>query len=170
MTGQRTGVVRYPGGPIDRLLERGDTVIWDLSMRVAGYWSACAITLVVEAKLSAEQRRYVRAARRAFEATAEALRPSTLTGEAVAAARRVFLREGFDYTPYCGHQIGAAVNERPQLVIYDRTPVQAGVVFAVEPGTYVSEELGVGARAEHVVVVRESDNEMLSAFRWGMEA
>jgi hypothetical protein len=37
VTGRRTGVARYPGDPIDRLLERCDTVIWDLSVRVAGY-------------------------------------------------------------------------------------------------------------------------------------
>jgi hypothetical protein len=54
VTGRRTGVVRYPGGPIDRLLERGDTVIWDLSVRVTGCWSACTTTLVVEAAPSAE--------------------------------------------------------------------------------------------------------------------
>jgi Xaa-Pro aminopeptidase len=140
-------------------------VIWDLSVRVAGHWSACTNTLVVGAEPSAEQHRYVRAARRESEATVEALRPGTLTGEAVAAARRVCLSEGFDCTPSCGHQIDAAVNERPQLVIYDRTPVQAGVVFAVEPGTYGGEELGVGAWAVRVVVVRESGNEILSAFR-----
>ena len=125
---------------------------------------------MVGAEPSAEQHRYVRTARRAFEATVEALCPGTLTGEALAAARRVFRSEGFDYTPSCGHQIGAAVNERPQLVIYDRTPVQAGVVFAVEPSTYGGEELGIGAWAVRVVVVRESGNEILSAFRWGMEA
>ena len=170
MTGPRTGVVRYPGGPIERLLERGDTVIQDLRARVAHYWSACANTLVVGVEPSADRRRCVRAARRAFEATVEALRPGALTGEAIAAARRVFLSEGFDFTPYCGHQIGAAVNERPRLVIYDQTPVQTGMVFAVEPGVYGSEELGVGARAERVVVVRESGNEILSAFTWGMEA
>jgi hypothetical protein len=49
--------VRYPGGPIDRLLERCDTVIWDLSVRVAGHWSACTTTLMVEPEPSAEQRR-----------------------------------------------------------------------------------------------------------------
>jgi hypothetical protein len=47
VTGPRTGVVCYPGGPIERLLERGDTVIQDLSVRVADYWSACTNTLVV---------------------------------------------------------------------------------------------------------------------------
>lgn len=170
MTGPRTGVVRYPGGAIDRLLERGDTVIQELSARVAGYWSTCTNTLVVGAEPSAEHRRYVRAARRAFEATVEALRPGTLTGEVVAVARRVFLNEGFDCTPYCGHQVGAAVTEQPQLVIYDRRSVQAGMVFAVEPGVYGGEELGVGARVERVVVVRESGNEILSAVTWGMEA
>jgi len=84
--------------------------------------------------------------------------------------QRAQAREGFDFRPYCGHQIGAAVNERPRLVIYDQTPVQTGMVFAVEPGVYGGEELGVGARAERVVVVRESGNEILSAFTWGMEA
>jgi Xaa-Pro aminopeptidase len=44
------------------------------------------------------------------------------------------------------------------------------MVFAVEPGVCGGEELGVGARAERVVVVRESGNEILSAFTWGMEA
>jgi Xaa-Pro aminopeptidase len=102
----------------------------------------------------------------------EALRPGALalTGEAVAAARRVFRSEGFDCTLGCGHQIGAAVNERPRLVSYDRTPVHAGMVFAVEPAICGGEELGVGAWAERVVVVRASGDEMLSAFRWGMEA
>jgi hypothetical protein len=54
----------------------------------------------------------------------EALRPGTLTGEA-AAARRVFLSEGVDCTPCCGHQIGAAVNEQPRLVIYARRRLRA---------------------------------------------
>ena len=62
VTGPRTGVMRYPGGPIDRLPQRGDTVIGDLSVRVSGYWSACTNTLVVGAEPSAEQHRYVRAA------------------------------------------------------------------------------------------------------------
>ncbi len=35
-----------------------------------------------------------------------------------------------------GIQIGAAVNEPPRLVAHDHTPIQAGMVFAVEPGAY----------------------------------
>ena len=37
MTGPRTGAVRYPGGPLDRLLERGHTALQDLDVRLACY-------------------------------------------------------------------------------------------------------------------------------------
>jgi Xaa-Pro aminopeptidase len=69
-----------------------------------------------------------------------------------------------------GKAVAAARWVSETLIIYDRTPVQAGVVFAVEPAFGGGEELGVGAWAERMVVVRESDNEILSAFRWSMEA
>jgi Xaa-Pro aminopeptidase len=170
VTGARTGVVRYPGGPIDRVLQRGDTALQDISVRVNGYWADCTNTLAVEAEPTAEQRRYFRAARLAFEAAVEALRPGALGGDAVEAARRAMTSEGFDVTPYCGHQIGAAVNEAPRLVAYDRTPIEAGMVFAVEPGVYGGMEAGTGARLERVIAVRDDGPEILSTFAWGMEA
>ncbi len=170
VTGPRTSVVRYPGGPIDRVLGRGDTALQDISVRVKGYWADCTNTLVVDAEPTAVQRRYFRAARRAFEAAIEALRPGAVGGDAVEAAHRAMVGEGFDATPYCGHQIGAAVNESPRLVPYDRTPIEAGMVFAVEPGIYGGMEVGVGARAERVIVVRENGPEILSTFRWGIDA
>ncbi len=169
VTGPRTGVVHYPGGPIERVLRRGDTALQDISLRVKGYWADCTNTLVVEAEPTADQRRYFRAARRACEAAIDALRPGAVGGDAVEAARRAMADEGFDVTPYCGHQIGAAVNEHPRLVSYDRTPIEAGMVFAVEPGVYGGTELGVGARAERVIVVRENGPEILSTFTWGMD-
>ena len=170
VSGPRVGVVRYPGGPIARTVERGDTVIQDISARVAGYWADCTNTLVVADAPSEGQRRYARAARLAFEATVETLRPEKRGGDAVESARRVFASEGFHVTPYCGHQIGTTVNEAPRLVRYDTTPIKAGMVFAVEPGVYGGEELGVGARAEKVVVVRDDGPEILSTFTWGIDA
>jgi Xaa-Pro aminopeptidase len=61
------------------------------------------------------------------------------------------------------------VNEEPRLVPYDDTPVEAGMVFAVEPGCYGGLELGTGARAERVVHVTEDGAEPLTRFPWGME-
>lgn len=169
VTGPRTSEERYPGGPIDRRLQRGDTALQDISVRVKGYWADCTNTLVVEDEPTAVQRRYFRAACRAFEAAAEALRPGAIASDAVEAAHRAMVAEGFDVTPYCGHQIGASVNETPRLVPHDRTVIEAGMVFAVEPGVYGGPDVGMGARAERVIVVREQGPEILSSFAWGMD-
>jgi Xaa-Pro aminopeptidase len=169
VTGPRTGVVRYPGGPINRALERGDMVIQDISVRVKGYWADCTNTLVVGAEPTDLQRRYFRAACGAFEAAIEKLRPGAVACDAVEAAHQAMLDEGFDITPYCGHQIGAAVNETPRLVPWERTPIEAGMVFAIEPGLYGGMEVGMGARAERVIVVRQDGPEILSTFTWGID-
>ena len=69
VSGPRTGRLRYPGGPVDRELERGDTVLMDLSVRVRGYWAGLhERDSAVEAEPTADQARFFRAARNAFEA------------------------------------------------------------------------------------------------------
>ncbi len=169
VTGPRTGVVRYPGGPIDRVIEEGDTALMDLSVRYRGYWADCCNVLAVGRDPSDEQLRYFRAARDAFEAAITELRPGRRACDAHSAAASAFARHGFEPAHYTGHQLGTAVNEDPRLVPYDETPIEAGMVFAVEPGVYGGPERTVGARTEKIVLVTEGDPEILSAFRWGME-
>lgn len=169
VSGPRTGVVSYPGGPRARSVRRGDTVIQDISVRVAGYWADCTNTLVVADDPTPEQRRYWQAARRALDACADALRPGATARVVAAAARRSFARDGFHVTPYCGHQIGASVNEPPRLLEYDQTVIEEGMVFAVEPGVYGGAETNLGARAERVMVVRAGGPEILSQFSWAID-
>ncbi len=169
VSGPRTGIVSYPGGPRARVVRRGDTVIQDISVRVAGYWADCTNTLVVADDPTPEQRRYWMAARRALDACVEALQPGATAGSVAAAARRSFAMDGFRVTPYCGHQIGAAVNEPPRLLEYDQTVIEEGMVFAVEPGVYGGAETGLGARAERVVVVRADGPDILSRFSWAID-
>ncbi len=66
----------------------------------------------------------------------DALRPGNCASDAWDAAEAAFQRHGLTSAHYAGHQIGAAVNEPPRLVAHDHTPIQAGMVFAVEPGAY----------------------------------
>ena len=169
VSGPRTGRLRYPGGPVDRDLERGDTVLMDLSVRVRGYWSDCTNVTAVDAEPTTAQARFFRAARNAFEAAVAELRPGRVASDAHEAARAAFAADGFEPAHYTGHQIGVTVNEGPRLVSYDHSPIQAGMVFSVEPGVYGG-DLGTGARCERVVVVRDDDPEVVSRFRWGMDA
>lgn len=169
VTGPRTNVVAYPGGPRDRVTVPGDAALMDLSGRFDGYWFDCTNTHVIgEVEPTTEQIRYARASQAACEAGMSALRPGAFAHDASAAAAAAFAKFGLPNAHYTGHQIGVTVNELPRLVPYDHTPIQAGMLFCVEPGAYQGPEGTFGARSEKMVLVTDSGPEILSTFSWGI--
>jgi Xaa-Pro aminopeptidase len=168
VTGPRTNVVAYPGGPRTRTTEPGDAALMDLSGRVDGYWFDCTNTHVIRAEPTAEQIRYARASQAACDAGMAALKPGAKASDAAAAAEAAFAKFGLAPAHYTGHQIGVTVNELPRLVPYDHTTIEAGMVFSVEPGVYQGPDGNFGARSEKMVRVTESGPEILSTFSWGI--
>jgi Xaa-Pro aminopeptidase len=169
VSGPRTGELRYPGGPFDRVLRAGDTVLMDFSVRVDGYWADCTNTLVVDAAPTPDQLRCYRASRAAFDAAIDALRPGNTAADVDKHASAALRIHGFVPQHYTGHQIGVVVNEPPRAVAYDQTEIVAGMVFAIEPGAYAGAELGTGSRSERVVLVTDNGPEVLSKFTWGLD-
>lgn len=168
VSGPRTALLRYPGGPLDRTIAPGDTAILDISVRVQGYWSDCTNTVVFAADPSRHQLRFFQAAKDAFKAALSHLRPGVPCSEVYEAARHALAGHGFAPRHYMGHQVGASVNEEPRLVPYDTRRVEAGMVFAVEPGAYEGDGGSTGARCERVILVTDQGPEILSTFPWGM--
>ena len=166
VTGSRTAHIA-PGGPVGRELQHGDTVLFDVSPRVEGYWADCTNTLVFAAEPTAEQRKYFDAARESCEAAMATLVPGARCSDAAEAVRQTMERHGLRVAHYSGHEIGASVNERPRLAPYDRSIVEPGMVFCVEPGAYAGDEGATGARAEKTVLVTDDGPEILSQFEWG---
>ncbi len=169
VTGPRTTTVNYPDGPRDRITEPGDAALMDISQRLDGYWSDCTNTHVIGGVPPTEtQKKYARASQAAFAAAAENLRPGKRASEVWAAANAAYEKHGIPMPHYMGHQIGATVNELPRLVPYDDTPIEANMVFAVEPGAYQGPGGSFGARSEKMVWVTETGPEILSQFDWGI--
>jgi len=169
VTGPRTNAVNYPGGPLDRVTEPGDAALMDISQRVDGYWSDCTNTHLIGGVTPSEtQLKYARASQAAFAAAADRLRPGQLASEVWAAANAAYEKHGLAMPHYMGHQIGATVNELPRLVPYDHTPIEANMVFAVEPGAYQGPGGTFGARSEKMVWVTATGPEILSQFDWGI--
>lgn len=170
VTGPRTCTVAYPNGPRLRTTEPGEAALMDISPRVDGYWSDCTNTHVIGGvEPTAKQRKYAKASQAACEAAMETLRPGKLASEAWAAAETAFQKHGLPIAHYAGHQIGVVVNELPRLVAYDHTPIEAGMVFSVEPGAYEGAGGSFGARSEKMVLVTPAGPEILSKFEWGIK-
>ncbi|MEZ4667457.1 MAG: Xaa-Pro peptidase family protein [Anaerolineae bacterium] len=168
VTGARCKMVAYPGGPKDVHTKSGDLALMDMSPRVNGYWSDTTNTMVVGGvEATSKQKLYGVAAREAFHAAAEMLRPGRRAKDAYLAAESTFEKHGLQIGHYAGHQIGTAVNEAPRLVPYDETPIQAGMVFSIEPGAYEGPDGDTGARMEKSVIVHESGPEIICDFEWG---
>ncbi len=168
VTGSRCKSVNYPGGPKNVVTKPGDLALMDMSPRVNGYWSDATNTMVIgDVEPTAKQIKYGVAAREAFHAAANQLRPGKQAKDAFLAADATFAKYGLKIGHYAGHQIGVAVNEGPRLVPYDETPIQAGMVFSIEPGAYEGEKGDTGARMEKSVIVHESGPEIICDFEWG---
>ncbi len=168
VTGSRCKWVNYPGGPKNVVTNPGDLALMDMSPRVDGYWSDTTNTMVIGGVPATEkQKRYGVAAREAFHAAAEMLRPGKQAKDAFIAANAAFEKHGLKIGHYAGHQIGVSVNEAPRLVPYDETPIRAGMVFSIEPGAYEGEHGDTGARMEKSVIVHESGPEIICDFEWG---
>jgi Xaa-Pro dipeptidase len=163
-----SGIASFDGGPKDRIGRAGDMALADISIRVNGYWSDTTNTVLVgSGEPTARQRLYGIAAREAFYAAAEALRPGRPVSQVFEAAQLVLGKHGLSCPHHVGHQTGTMVIESPKIVPYDHTIVQAGMVFAVEPGVYEGEGGTIGARMEKQVIVHESGPEIVPDFEWG---
>ena len=168
VTGPRATTVAYPNGPLDRTTSPGDAALMDLSGRAQGYWFDCTNTHIIAGTPTPEQLRYARASQAACEAAMDALRPGALAADVAGAAEAAFARFDLPMVHYAGHQIGVSVNELPRLVPYDQTPIEAGMVFSVEPGAYQGPGQSFGARSEKMVLVTSTGPEVLSTFEWGI--
>jgi len=107
---------------------------------------------------TARQRYLYTTVLRAHIALASCMFPSGTSGQQLdSVARQVMWREGLDYAHGTGHGVGSYlhVHEGPHRIAphTSAVPLQAGMVTSIEPGVYLSGELGV--RIENLYEVVE---------------
>ncbi len=145
----------------DRVVGRGDGVLFDFGGRWRGYLSDVSRTVAL-AEPSA-QLRAVHAAVLAAQAAAIAdLRPGARLGDVDAAARGSLAAKGLAeaFTHRLGHGLGLEIHEPPYLRGGNDQPAEVGHVVTVEPGVYLPGQFGV--RIEDDVLVTEDGCESLT--------
>jgi Xaa-Pro aminopeptidase len=168
VTGKRCNVVNYPGGPIDKVVEKGDMGIMDFSVRLNGYWCDCCNTVVFGTKPTKHQQHFADTTKAGFEAAVKAIKPGVKCSDVYKATERAYERYGEKVPHYIGHQIGCTVNENPRIVPYDDTLIEENMAFSLEPGCYEGEAGDSGSRNEKMVYVTASGCATFNQFKWGM--
>jgi Xaa-Pro dipeptidase len=149
--------------------ERGDMLVTETGAPVWGYNAELERAMII-GKPADEVRRLfdhvVAAQRVAFDA----LRPGVTCADVDGAVLRYFEDNGLlpYWRQHTGHAIGLRNHEAPFLDIGDQTPVEAGMVFTVEPGLY-DDELG-GFRHSDTVVVVDDGIELLTSYPSDLES
>jgi Xaa-Pro aminopeptidase len=144
-----------------RRLRVGEPVLLDVGGRLEGYCSD--ITRMVFLGEPTPKYREVHAVvEDAVRAALAAIRPDVPIAEVDRAARGVIARAGYGefFVHRTGHGLGLTTHEPPSIVDSETTPLEAGMVFSVEPGIYLPGEFGV--RLEEIVVVTQQGPQVLS--------
>ena len=145
----------------DRKLEKGDMCIFDFGAVYNNYWSDLTRGFFV-GEASKRQREFYEISKEATALTAAAVKPG-VTCEAVDAVAERFIEEK-GYRRYMmhrtGHSIGVEVHEIPSVGAGEKTVMEPGMVFAIEPGIY---DFSIGSfRVEDIVTVTKDGMEYLS--------
>jgi Xaa-Pro aminopeptidase len=87
-----------------------------------------------------------------------------LAEEVDRAARTIIEENGMSdkFIHRTGHGLGLDIHEEPWIQAGNRIPLQAGMVFSVEPGVYVPGKLGI--RVEDIVTVTAEGVRTLTGF------
>jgi len=149
------------GPPTSRTIERGDLLLLDFSVVVAGYRCDFTNTFAVGAAPTPRQRELFEAcvaALRAGEARLRAGVPARAVDRAVR-EHFVSLGLGHAFSSHSGHGIGLGHPEPPYFIPESDEILEAGDVVALEPGLYLE---GVGMRFERNYAITVDGFETLS--------
>jgi Xaa-Pro aminopeptidase len=161
--GPNSALPHYRAG--DRRLGTGDFVILDFG----GMWNGYAVDMtrtIAVGGPNQRQRRLLEQVAQAQQAAFEAVTVGMPATDVDRAAREVLEREGLGdvFSHGTGHGLGLEVHERPRVAKYrpelPPEPLQAGMVFTLEPGAYIDGWGGV--RIEDDVVVTPDGAEWLT--------
>jgi Xaa-Pro aminopeptidase len=147
--------------PGERLIEKGELVVFDMGALLDGYCSDCTRTFAT-GEVSADAREVYELVRGAQAAALEAIGPAKSARELDAVARSQIEAAGHGehFGHGLGHGVGLEVHEAPRLSSRSEETLQASEVVTVEPGVYVPGSYGV--RIEDLVVTTEDGHRNLS--------
>lgn len=158
-SGPNSASPHHSGG--DRVIQEGDSVVFDWGGRVNGYYSDVTRTVHI-GEPDEEYRRVYALVKQANRVAFDAVKPGVPLQEIDRAARAVIADGGYGpaFLHRVGHGLGMEIHEEPYLVEGNELPLAPGMVFSDEPGIYLEGRFGV--RIEDTVVCTQDGGRYLN--------
>jgi Xaa-Pro aminopeptidase len=144
-------------------MQRGNAVSFDFGAVIDGYCSDFGRTVAI-GETNDEYEQVYDAVISAQAAGLAAVKPGALACEVDAACRKVIVDAGYGdwFRHRTGHCIGLDVHEYPFISEEDRTPLEAGMTFTIEPSIFWPGRVGV--RIEDIVLVTDAGGVKLNEY------
>lgn len=149
--------------PSQRVIQKGDFVLFDFGARFEGYCSDMTRTVVV-GEPSVKQQEIYQIVKKAQESALNAVQPGIKGRDLDGVARKVIEDAGYGdlFGHGLGHGVGLEIHEEPSVSVKSEKILEPGNIITIEPGIYLPDWGGV--RIEDTVVVREEGCEVLTEF------
>jgi len=123
--------------PSDRVLKEGDIISLDLGILYKGFHADMALTVPV-GKVSPETQRLIRITKKALKRGIKKIKPGNTLGDIGNTIQRYVEGQGFNVVrELCGHGIGEALHEEPQILNYGKRKtgpeIKEGMTLCLEP-------------------------------------
>lgn len=147
--------------PTKRRVRKGDILMVDCGAVVKGYCSDCTRSFFI----GDPPRRFVHYYREVLKAQERAIVKIKhgVAAKVVDRAARGYLARlywGKTFTHGCGHGVGLAIHEFPNIKPKSTDILKAGMVVTVEPGIYIKKWGGI--RIEDMALVRRGGSDILT--------
>ncbi len=169
------------GIPSDKKLKKGDSVNIDVTVIKDGYHGDTS-RMFFAGEPSIRARRLSEAARGSLYAGIDVVKPGATLGDIGAAIQQYVEARRFSVVrEYCGHGLGEAFHEQPQVLHYGEPgtgmELIPGMTFTIEPmvnagkrgvktlgdgWTVVTRDHSLSAQWEHTILVTETGHEILT--------
>ena len=150
--------------PTQRIIQKGEFVMFDLGCVYQGYVSDINRTIVVGTPTD-EQREIIHVSQEMLEKGIATVRAGVFASEVWRASFEVAERAGMAervIIPFTGHGVGISLQEEPYIKPDSDIILKEGMVLALEPGIYAA---GIGGcRPEDMLLVTATGAEVLTHY------
>lgn len=167
----------------DRILQSGDIISLDCGLKYKGLYTDMAVTIGVD-KISPEAKKLLKVTKEALIAGIKKIKPGRKLSDVAKTINKVITLNGFSAVrQLCGHGVGLALHEDPQIPNYwpslgiKDVVFEEGMVLALEPmvnmgdwpvktlddgWTVVTVDGSLSAHFEHTIAVTKEGHQILT--------